>query len=144
MNELYESVDKNKLCFEYVGNTKDVSFYEYMNSRELFNELKDNRIRFDEALKERQELLKKKIKQKQVIKLLNNKVVDNPEKFYHSREEVFSFFKDYTKILFDASCEAKQDETKGTGLQILIPKQMLQRQLITFVQVKVGNNSEIY
>ena len=28
INELYESVDKNKLYFEYVSNTKDVSFYE--------------------------------------------------------------------------------------------------------------------
>ena len=33
MNELYESDDKNKLKFEYVGNTKDVSFYEYMDSK---------------------------------------------------------------------------------------------------------------
>ena len=28
MNELYESADKNRLKFEYVGNPKDVSFYE--------------------------------------------------------------------------------------------------------------------
>ena len=33
MNELYESADKNRLKFEYVGNTKDVSFYEYMGSK---------------------------------------------------------------------------------------------------------------
>ena len=45
MNELYESVDKNKLYFEYVGPTKDVSFYEYMDSKELFKELKNNRIK---------------------------------------------------------------------------------------------------
>ena len=32
MNELHESIDKNKLYFEHVGNTKDVSFYEYMDS----------------------------------------------------------------------------------------------------------------
>ena len=38
MNELYERVDKNKLKFEYVDNTKDVSFYEYMDSKELFDE----------------------------------------------------------------------------------------------------------
>ena len=38
MNELYQSVNKNKLYFEYVGNTKDVSFYEYMDSKELFDE----------------------------------------------------------------------------------------------------------
>ena len=36
MNELYESVDKNKSYFNYVGPIKDVSFYEYMDSKELF------------------------------------------------------------------------------------------------------------
>ena len=51
MNELYESVDKNKLYFEYVGNTKDASFYEYMDSKELIKKLKDNRIRFNDAQK---------------------------------------------------------------------------------------------
>ena len=30
----------NKLNFEYEGNTKDVSFYEYMDSKELFNKIK--------------------------------------------------------------------------------------------------------
>ena len=48
---MYESIDKNKLYFEYVGPTKDVSFYEYYDSKELFNEIKNNRLRFDEALK---------------------------------------------------------------------------------------------
>ena len=36
----------------------------------------------------------------------------------------------------------KQNETKGTGLQILTPKQMLQRLPIALAQVKAGNNSE--
>ena len=53
MNELHESVDENKLYFEYVGNTKakDVTFYEYMDSEELFDEIKNNRLIFDNALK---------------------------------------------------------------------------------------------
>ena len=50
MNELYESVDKNKLKFEYVGNIKDVSFYEYMVSKELFNKIKTNQFELDGAL----------------------------------------------------------------------------------------------
>ena len=50
MNELYESVDKNKLSFEYVGNTKDVIFYEYMNSKERFDQIQNSRLRFDNAL----------------------------------------------------------------------------------------------
>ena len=40
MNDLYESVDNNQLYFEYVCPTKDVSFYEYYDSKELFNEVK--------------------------------------------------------------------------------------------------------
>ena len=54
-----ESVDKNKLYFQNVGPTKNVRFYEYMNSKELFNEIKDNWLRFDDALKKQKELLKK-------------------------------------------------------------------------------------
>ena len=40
MNELYEGVDYNNLKFEYVGPTKDVSFYEYKDSKELFHAIK--------------------------------------------------------------------------------------------------------
>ena len=40
MNELYKSVDKNRLYFKYVGPTKAVSFYEHYDSKELFNEIK--------------------------------------------------------------------------------------------------------
>ena len=48
MSELYNNVDYNNLNFEYVGPTKDVSFYEYMDSRELFNAIKNSQIKFSE------------------------------------------------------------------------------------------------
>ena len=51
MNKLYESVDYNNLKFEYVGPTKSVSFYEFMNSKELFNKIKSNQIKFNNAQK---------------------------------------------------------------------------------------------
>ena len=38
--------------------------------------------------------------------------------------------------------KAKQNETKGKGLKILTPKQMLQRLPIALAQVKAGKNSE--
>ena len=47
---MYKSVNKNKLYFEYVGPTEDVSFTEYYDSKELFNEIKNNGLKFDEAL----------------------------------------------------------------------------------------------
>ena len=34
-SELHESVDYNNLKFDYVGSLKDVSFYEYMDSKEF-------------------------------------------------------------------------------------------------------------
>ena len=45
-------------------------------------------------------------------------------------------------MLSDAKHDVKQNETKGTGLKILTPKQMLQRLAIALGQVKAGNNSE--
>ena len=53
MNKLYDSVDYNNLKFEYVGPTEDVSFYEYKNSKELFNAIRDNKIGFSEAKKKK-------------------------------------------------------------------------------------------
>ena len=37
MSELYDSVEYKNFKFEFVGPTKDVSFYEYQDSKELFN-----------------------------------------------------------------------------------------------------------
>ena len=45
-------------------------------------------------------------------------------------------------MLSDANYNAKQNETKGIGLNILTPKQMLQRLPIALAQVKAGDNSE--
>ena len=45
-------------------------------------------------------------------------------------------------MLSDANSNAKQNETKGTGLKILTPTQMLQRLSIALAQLKAGNNSE--
>ena len=45
-----------KLYFKYEGNTKDVSFYEYIDSKELLNKIKINQIKFDDALKKQKTL----------------------------------------------------------------------------------------
>ena len=69
-------------------------------------------------------------------------VINNLDKFNHSREEVINLLRDYTRMMFDSSEQAKQDETKGTGLKILAPKQMLQILPKALARVKAGNNSE--
>ena len=108
-----------------------------------FYKIKDNRINFDVVLKRQNEFLNKlsniKIGKKSDKK---KEVINNLNKFYHSREEVINFFRDYIEMLSDANYDAKQNETKGKGLKILTPKQMLQRLPIALAQVKTGNNSE--
>ena len=57
---------------------------------------------------------------------------------YKARNEAIKFYSDYSLIM----SEGKVNATKGTGLKILTPKQMLQRLPIALAQVKAGNNSE--
>ena len=45
-------------------------------------------------------------------------------------------------MVLDAAYESKQNKTKGKGLKMLTPKQMLQRFAISLVQVKAGSNSK--
>ena len=57
MNKLYESVDYDNLIFRYIGPTKDVSFYEYMDCKELFNAIKSSRIKFSDKQNKQNEFL---------------------------------------------------------------------------------------
>ena len=45
-------------------------------------------------------------------------------------------------MLSDANYNVRNNETKGTRLKILTPKQMFQRLPIALAQIKAGNNSE--
>ena len=123
MSELHDSVDYNNLKFEYIGPTKDVMFYEYMNSKEVFNAIKNNKIKFSEV-KNKQNHSLKKLNQVKMGKKNDEqrKMVDNLNKFYLSREEVINFFRGYIEMLSDANYVVKQNETKGKGLKILTPK----------------------
>ena len=49
MSKLYDSVDYSNLKFECVGPVKDVSFYEYKNSKELFNAIKNNQVKSNDV-----------------------------------------------------------------------------------------------
>ena len=118
MSELYDSVDYNSLKFEYIGPTKDVCFYEYMNSKELFNAIKNNQIKFSESKNKQNEFLnklrniyvsKKTLKQKEVINYL--------EKFYSSREEVITFLENILKSYL-MQITMQKNETEGKRLKI--------------------------
>ena len=59
MSKLYDSVDYNNLKFEYVSRAKDVSFYEYRDSKELFNAIRDGKIGFSVVKNKQNDFLNK-------------------------------------------------------------------------------------
>ena len=127
MNKLYDSVDYNNLKFECKTKAKDVSFYEYRDSKEHFRAIRDGKIGFSEVKNKQNDFLNKLTNLKIGRKNLEQeKIINNLERLYISRQEVINFFRDYTEMLSDANYRAKQNETKGKGLKILTPKQMLQ------------------
>ena len=115
---------------------------EYMDSKELFNAIKNNQIKFSEVKNKQNEFLNKLSNIKIGKKNAEQKeVINNLGKFYNSRE-VINFFRDYIEMSSDANYNAKQNETEGKGLKIFTPKQILQRLPVALAQVKAGNNSE--
>ena len=61
---------------------------------------------------------------------------------YKARKEVIKFYDYYSLMASEAKNQAKNQTTKGKGLEILTPKQLLQRLLMALAQAKTGNNSE--
>ena len=60
MKELHDKVDYKNLNFEYVDKkNNDASFYGYKDSKELFSAIKDNQIKFGDAIKKQNEFLNK-------------------------------------------------------------------------------------
>ena len=66
-----------------------------------------------------------------MVKQQNNTLY-NTEMLYKARNEAIKFYDDYSSMM----SEAKYRATKGTGLKILTPKQMLQSLPIALAQVK--------
>ena len=59
---------------------------------------------------------------------------------YKARNKAVKFYDEYSLMMSETKTKARA--TKGTGLKILTPKQMLQRLPIALAKVKAGNNSE--
>ena len=113
MKELYDSVDYNNLKFEFVGPTKDVNFYEYMDSKELFNAIRNTKIKFSKVKNKQNEFLNKLGNIKIGKKTLKQKeLINNLEKCYSSREEVINVFEDYIERLSDANYDVKKKKKK--------------------------------
>ena len=98
MSKLYNSVDYMNLNFEYVGPTKDVRFYEYKDSKELFNAIKNSQIKFSEAKNKQNEFLNK-LNEVKIGKKTpeQKKVIKNLENFTHLEKKLLIFLETMLK-----------------------------------------------
>ena len=122
----------------YYSSKEPFDFRIFKTIRSFGDDVYNNRINIDEADQEQADLVEyilnfdrprsKDDKKKNTKNVLHT--VQNP---YDGRELVINAFK---SRLFPLK------STTGTGLEILIPKQMPQRLPIALAQVKAGNNSE--
>ena len=93
---------------------------------------------YKQQKKSKKNLNQNYVKQLQEIQNINQKIFE----IFIIQDKDIDLFNNNAKIRSEAIYEAKQDQTRGTGLKILTPKQFLQRLPIPLAQVKAGNNSE--
>ena len=139
ITDLDERVNSDDLIYRYKGNTADSKFDEFDNTLGIINKIWDSKTDLADV-KNNQKQFKSflgKIKKRKKSKERKSALY-NIEMLYKARNEAIKFYDDYSLMM----SEAKVKATKGTGLKILTPKQMLQRLQIDLAQVKAGNNSE--
>ena len=73
LSKLHDTVHYNNLKFEYLCPIEDLIFNEYMDSKELFNAIKNNQIKFSEVKNKQTNFLKKLIEVK-IGKKMTNKI----------------------------------------------------------------------
>ena len=128
IQELSREIDYKNLNYNFTTKASgSINFIKFKGPFSLFKKIRDGDISI-EMTEEEQEKFKREFCQ---IKSRNPKhkseiqlyAIRNVKNLYDSRQKIVG-------------------ETKGTGLMILTPKQMLQRLPIALAQVKAGSNSE--
>ena len=141
-----DEISCDNLIYYFEGLSPPVSFIKYEDPSDIYDKLKNGDKRIQAAEEE----------QKKCNSKLGEMTSGNPEhkskdqsdtiknvqNLYNSRQKIIYLFIDSAKIRSEAIYEAKQDETKGTGLKILTLKQLLQRLRRALAQVKASKNSE--
>ena len=89
-----------------------------MDSKELFNVIKNNQVRFDEVLRKQNEFWNKLSNVKIGKETTEQKnIIGNLEKFYLFGEEFINFSRDYSTMTLDAGNKAKQDKQQEQDLK---------------------------
>ena len=141
ITNLDKKVNPDNLIYRYKGFTADAEFNEVDNASSLLDQIRDGKISLGDTKGDQAEfksnLSEIKGNKKHRLKEQKNTLY-NIEMLYKARNNLIKFCDDYSSMVSEANLKA----TKGTGLKILTPKQMLQILPIALEQEKAGNNSE--
>ena len=118
-----------------------------MNPLTFHSKIKKGEITIEEAKKSQEDfnkylkMIHKGDKSKEKEKTLKNLNI-----LFNERNAAINFIEDYSSMIFEARKKAAEEikEQDGTGLKILMPKQMLQRLPIALAQVQAGITLKIY
>ena len=149
MNEILKirkKIDYDNLIYNFKGNTDPVNIAKFEGPIYIYDDMKNGKTTLQQIEKQQKdfkkelnEITSENPKHKNDDQLY---IIENVKNLYNSRQKVINLLNDYSKFRSEAIYKGKQNETKGTGLKILTPKQALRRFPIALAQVKAGKNSE--
>ena len=139
ITDLDKKVNSDDLICKCKGNIADAKFDKFDNALDIINKIWDGKVDLADV-KNNQEKFKfsRNKKRKKKHRKCKKNTLYNIEMLYKTRNETIKFYDDYSSM----TSKAKYRATKGTGLKILTPKQILPTLPIALAQVKAGNNSE--
>ena len=134
---LDREVKRDDLLYRYKGDTSDLKYNKFYSGVNIINKIRDGKEDLTNV-KNNQYYFKRLLAD---VKIGSKKskeqieTIQNIQKLYEVRNEAIKFYDDYSSMMSEAKYKAKNN-TSGKRLQILTPKQMLQRLPIALPQVK--------
>ena len=129
--KMSREINYSNLVYDFKGPTPSINFAIFGGPMYTYNQLKNG----EKTLQQVEEEQKKIKSELNEITSGNPKhkneeqsyTIKNVKNLYDSREKIINLLNDNAKNRSEAIYKSKLNETKGTGLKILTPKQMLQR-----------------
>ena len=117
-----------KVIYRYKGRTSDEEFNKYDNALDLIDKIKNREIKLVEEKNDQEKFRSdlSGIKRGSKKSKEQKNTICNISTLYKARKDAIKFFDDYSSVVSGGKSKAK-NKTRGKGLKILTPKQLLQR-----------------
>ena len=127
--EMSNKIDFNNLTYNFKGQTASINFGKFGGPMYIYGHMKNGDTTLQQVEKQQKDFKKElneitsgNPKHKSEMQLHTIKKVKN---LYNSRQKIIDLLNDNSKIRSESIYKSKQNGTKGKGLNIVTPKQML-------------------